>query len=135
VIDLNIKELKVFGHSKIIFRQVKNTIHCNSPHLRNYQQEVYRFIDNFHAFNITIVPKKKITLSNSLSTAASRLYPIEDYEASRFTFELIYKLSVPNNIYNWKFLEGDEKIVDFLTNKENFKDLSIHDERFQELLT
>jgi ribonuclease HI len=36
-IDLGIKELKVFGDSKIIVRQVRNTIHCNSPHLKNYQ--------------------------------------------------------------------------------------------------
>jgi hypothetical protein len=39
-IDLNVKELKVFRDSKIIIRQVRNTIHCNSPHLKNYQQEV-----------------------------------------------------------------------------------------------
>jgi hypothetical protein len=36
-IDLNVKELKVFGDSEIIVRQVRNTIHCNSPHLKNYQ--------------------------------------------------------------------------------------------------
>jgi ribonuclease HI len=39
-IDLNVKELKVFRDSKIIIRQVRNTIHYNSPHLKNYQQEV-----------------------------------------------------------------------------------------------
>jgi ribonuclease HI len=35
-IELNIKELQIFVDSEIIVRQVKNTIHCNSPHLRNY---------------------------------------------------------------------------------------------------
>jgi ribonuclease HI len=134
-IDLNIKELKVFGDSEIIVRQVKNTIHCNSPHLRNYQQEVHRIIDNFEAFNITIVPRTKNTLVDSLATAASRLSPLEDYEASRFAVELLYRPSVPNNISNWKVFEGDEQIVDFLTNQENFKDLAIDDEIFQELLT
>jgi ribonuclease HI len=115
-IDLNIKELKVFGDSEIIVRQVKNTIHCNSPHLRNYQQEVHRLIDNFEAFNITVVPRTKNTLVDSLATAASILSPLEDYEASRFAVELLYKPSVPNNISNWKVFEGDEQIVDFLTN-------------------
>jgi ribonuclease HI len=52
-IDLNVKELKVFGDSEIIVRKVKNTIHCNSPHLRNYQQEVHMLIEHFEAFNIT----------------------------------------------------------------------------------
>jgi hypothetical protein len=127
--------LKVFGDSEIIVRQVKNTIHCNSPHLRNYQQEVHRLIDNFEAFNITVVPRTKNTLVDSLATATSRLSPLEYYEASRFTVELLYKPSVPNNISNWKVFEGDEQIVDFLTNQENFKDLAIDDEIFQELLT
>jgi ribonuclease HI len=35
-IDLSVEELKVFGDSKIIVRQVRNTIQCNSPHLKNY---------------------------------------------------------------------------------------------------
>jgi ribonuclease HI len=75
-IDLNIKELVVFGDSKIIFRQVKNTIHCNSPHLRNYQQEVHRLIDNFQAFNITTIPRSKNILVDSLATTTSRLSPL-----------------------------------------------------------
>jgi hypothetical protein len=35
-IYLDVKELKVFGDSEIIIRQVRNTIQCNSPHLKNY---------------------------------------------------------------------------------------------------
>jgi hypothetical protein len=48
--------------------------------------------------------------------------------------ELLYKPSVPNNISNWKVFEGDEQIINFLTNQENFKDLAIDDEVFQEKL-
>jgi hypothetical protein len=36
-IDLGVKELKVFRDSEIIIRQVRNTIHYNSPHIKNYQ--------------------------------------------------------------------------------------------------
>jgi ribonuclease HI len=67
-IDLNIKELKFFGDSDIIVRQVKNIFHCNSPHLRNYWQEVHRLIENFEAFNIIVVPRTKNTLYDSLAT-------------------------------------------------------------------
>jgi hypothetical protein len=49
--------------------------------------------------------------------------------------ELLYKPSVPNNISNWKVFEGDEQIISFLTNQDNFKDLAIDDEEFQEKLT
>jgi ribonuclease HI len=81
-IDLDVKELKVFGDSKIIVIQVRNAIHCNSPHLKNYQKEVHRLIERIEAFNITAIPRAKNILSNSLATDASILSPLEDYEAS-----------------------------------------------------
>ena len=49
--------------------------------------------------------------------------------------ELLYKPTVPNNISNWKVFEGDEQIINFLTNQDNFKDLTIDDQEFQELST
>jgi hypothetical protein len=96
---------------------------------------VHRLIEHFEAFNITTIPRAKNILVDSLATAASRLSPLEDYEASRFTVELLYKPSVPNNISNWKVFEGDEQIINFLTNQDNFKDLAIDDEVFQEQST
>ena len=95
---------------------------------------MHRLIEHFEAFNITAIPRTKNTLVDSLATIASRLSPLEDYEASQFTVELLYKLSVLNNISNWKVFEGDEKIINFLTNQENFKDLAIDDEIFHEQL-
>ena len=38
-IDMNTKCLEVFGGSQIVVRQVRNSIHCSSEHLKNYQQE------------------------------------------------------------------------------------------------
>jgi hypothetical protein len=133
-IELNVKELKVFEDSEIIVRQVRNNIHYNSPHLRNYQEEVHRIIGHFEAFNITAIPGEKTTLSDSLATATSWLSPLEDCEASWFTVELLYKQSMPKNISNWKVFEEDEQIIKILTNQENFKDLAIDDELFQEKL-
>jgi hypothetical protein len=129
-IDLNIRKMKFFGDSKFIVRQVRNTINNNSPHLKNYQQEVHRLMEHFESFNITTIPSAKNILVDSLAMDASRLSPLEDYEASQFTLELVYKPLVPNNISNWKVFEGDEQIINFLTNKDNFKYLSIHDEVF-----
>jgi len=81
-----------------------------------------------------MIPRTKNTLVDSLFTSSLRLYPLEDYEASQFTMELLYKPSIPKNISNWKVFEGDEYIIDFLTNQENFKDQAIDDEVFQEKL-
>jgi hypothetical protein len=77
----------------------------------------------------------KNILVDSLATIASRISPLEDYEASWFMIELLYKPSVPNNISNWKVFEGDEQIINFMTNQDNFKDLAIDDEVFQEKST
>ena len=73
-------------------------------------------IDNFEAFSVIFVPRMKNTLVDAVATTASILSPLEDYEASRFAVELLYKPLVPNNIYNLKVFEGDEQIVYFLTN-------------------
>jgi hypothetical protein len=79
--------------------------------MRNYQQEVQRLIEHFEDFNFTTIPRTKNILVDFLAIAASRLSPLEDYEASRFTVELLYKPSVPNNISNWNVFEGDEHII------------------------
>jgi hypothetical protein len=93
---------------------------------------VHRLIEHFEAFNITTIPREKNIIVDSLATFASILSPLEDYEASQFTLDLLYKPSMPNNISNWKVFEGDEQIINFLTNQDNFKDLAIEDKVFQE---
>ena len=35
-ISLNVKYFQVYGDSEIIVRQVRNTIHCISRHLKHY---------------------------------------------------------------------------------------------------
>jgi ribonuclease HI len=35
-LDLNTQNLTVFGDSKIVVRQVKNSLHCLSQHLKSY---------------------------------------------------------------------------------------------------
>jgi hypothetical protein len=96
---------------------------------------VHRLIEHFEVFNITTIPREKNILVDSLATAASRLSPLEYYEASQFTVELLYKPVVPNNISNWKVFEGDEQIINFFTNQDNFKDFAIDDEFFEEQIT
>jgi hypothetical protein len=133
-IELNVKKIKVFGDSNIITRQVKNTIHCNSLHLRNYRKELHRIIEHLEAFNIVVIPRTKNTLFDSLATASLSLSPLEDYESFWFIVELLYKPSVTNNISNWKLFEGYEHIIKILTNQENFKYLAIDDKILQEKL-
>jgi ribonuclease HI len=75
-IDLKVKYLKVFGDSEIIVRQVRNTIHCLSLHLKAYQQEVWNFLYSFDAFNITSLPRDQNIDADILANATSRLMPL-----------------------------------------------------------
>jgi len=46
-------------------------------------------IQNFQAFNITAIPQSKNILANSLAISTSILSPLEDYETSIFSIELL----------------------------------------------
>ena len=52
-IDLKVRYIKVFGDSEIIFKQVRNAIHCLSSHLKHYQLLVQDLTSHFSAFNIS----------------------------------------------------------------------------------
>ena len=43
-LDMNIQNLVVFGDSEIVVRQVRDSIHCLSPHLKSYQSEVWNLM-------------------------------------------------------------------------------------------
>lgn len=70
-INLNVVVLKVVGDSEIVVRQVRNTIHCLSPHLKSYQQEILRLISNFQEFNIIFVPGSYNATANALANTTS----------------------------------------------------------------
>jgi ribonuclease HI len=56
-LDMHIQNLIVFGDSDIVVRQVRNSIHCLTPHLKCYQSEVWSLINKFSAFNINSIPR------------------------------------------------------------------------------
>ena len=56
-------------------RQVRDTIHCLSSHLKGYQAEVWNLITHFNAFNINSIPRLHNAAAYLLATSASRLVP------------------------------------------------------------
>jgi len=102
-IDLKVKYLKVFGDSEIIVRQVINTVHCMSLHLKAYQQEVWTLFYSFDAFNITFLPHDKNIDTDILANAASRLMSHND----GFSVEMMLRPSIPNNITKWRVFDSD----------------------------
>ena len=56
-IDMGAKAIECVGDSEIIVKQVRNQIHCLSPHLVNYQRLIRDMTSSFSAFNIRYVPR------------------------------------------------------------------------------
>ena len=52
--------------------------------------------------------------------------------------ELIFRPSIPNNIFNWHVFYNDVQVLNFLTNDDTFKDSSIdevtHDENLRDFM-
>ena len=123
-IEIKVRNLKVFGDSEIVVRQVRNTIHCLSPHLKGYQLEVWNLIVHFNAFNINVVPRLQNDAPDLLATSACRLVPTNN----NYFVELIFRPSVPNNVTNMRVFDDNEYIIYFLTNEESFKESIIDEE-------
>eukprot|EP00253_Pinus_taeda_P005487 PITA_05487 len=101
-ISLKVQYLKVFGDSEIVIKQVRNTIHCLSNHLKHYQSLVQELLSHFLAFNISPIPRSQNAVADLVANVASKLLPSEDYSLDRFSVELIFRPSIPDNITNWQ---------------------------------
>ena len=102
-IESKVKSLKVYGDSEIIVKQVQNTIHCLSAHLKGYQNEVWDLLMNFDAFNIVSIPRLKNVATDLLATSAASLFPTNN----RCSIELIFRPAVPDNITNLIVFDDD----------------------------
>ena len=127
VVDLKVRNLKVFGDSEIIVRKIRNIIHCLSPHLKGDQTEVWDLITNLNAFNINSIPRLQNVAADFFVVSAARLVPINN----KFSIKLIFRTSIPDNVTNLRVFDDDQQIIDFLTNNETFKDSVIDDEEHQ----
>jgi ribonuclease HI len=73
-LDLRIQNLMVFNDSEIVVKQVRNSIHCLSPHLKSYQDEVWNLMNKFSAFNINYIPRLNNFEADLLANVASKLF-------------------------------------------------------------
>jgi ribonuclease HI len=120
-LDMHIQNLTVFGDSEIVVRQVRNSIHYLSPHLKCYQSEVWSLINKFFSFNINSIPRLNNTEADLLANVASKLLPAEGLSPNAFSVELLFRPSVPDNITNWRVFDDDQKIINFLHMEETFQ--------------
>jgi ribonuclease HI len=134
--DMNIQNLTVFGDSKIVVRQVRESIHCLSPHLKSYQSEVWNLMNKFSAFNINYIPRLNNSEADLLANVASKLLPAKGLSLDAFSVEMLFRPSVSDNITNWRVFDDDQQIINFLHMEENFQgaviDEHTHDDNLRD---
>jgi ribonuclease HI len=137
-LDMHIQNLVVFGDSEIVVRQVRNSIHCLTPHLKCYQSEVWSLINKFFAFNINSVPRSSNAEADLLANVASKLLPAEGLSPNAFSVKLLFRPSVPDNITNWRVFDDDQQIINFLHMEETFQgaviDEQTHDDNLHDFM-
>ena len=114
-IDLGVKYLRVYGDSKIIFKQVRNTIHYIFGHLKHYQSLVQSLTSHFLAFNILFIPRIQNANIDLIANVASIIIPSEDYSPHIFSIELIFRPYIPDNVTNWRVSNDNKDVLTFLT--------------------
>ena len=72
--------------------------------------------------------------ADMLANPTSNLFPSDYFSHDKFFVELIYRLSIPNTITNWRVFKDDEQIINFLDFKDTFKGSVIDDEQHETLL-
>jgi ribonuclease HI len=120
-LDMNIQNLVVFGDFEIVVRQVRDSIHCLSLHLKSYQSEVWNLMNKFVAFNINSIPRLNNSEADLLANVASKLFLVEGLSSDAFSIELLFRPSVPDNIMNWRVFDDDQQIISFLHMEETFQ--------------
>jgi hypothetical protein len=137
-VDMDVKNLMVFGDSEIMVGQVRNSIHCLSPHLKSYQTEVWSLMQTFSAFNINFVPRLSNLKNDLLANVTYKLLPVEGLYPNAFSIELLFRPSILDNITNWRVFDNDQQIINLLHMEDTFQgaiiDEGTHDENVRNFM-
>jgi len=63
-----------------------------------------------------------------LVNVASKLLPSEDFSPDRFSIELLFRPSIPDNVTNWRVFNHDEDILQFLTSEKSYDNQIIEED-------
>ena len=121
-ICLNVKYLQVYRNSEIVIKQIRNTIHCVSGHLKHYQSLAHNLTYCFTAFNISSIPILQNASADLLANVASRLITSEEFNPDRFSIELVFRPSISDVVTNCRVFNNDYNIIDFLTSEGSYEE-------------
>jgi hypothetical protein len=119
----------VFGDSEIVIKTGKKYYPLHLQPSQTLPTRGMGLITNFESFNISLVPHSLNYDAYLLENVASKLIPSEGMIPDTFSMELLYRSSVPDNIFNWRVFDDDKQIINFLHMKDTFKDSTIDEDQ------
>ncbi|KAH9309157.1 hypothetical protein KI387_037068, partial [Taxus chinensis] len=99
-----IKNLQVFGDSELIVNQVRGQHATKNDLLRNYKNRVSDLIEDFEAFNIVSIPRKKNEAADRLAAVGATFDVVENIKRDKTQphMHVIVRPAVPNNNTSWQ---------------------------------
>ncbi|KAH9323292.1 hypothetical protein KI387_017931, partial [Taxus chinensis] len=117
-----IKNSQVFGDSELIINQVRGQHVTKNDPLRNYKNRVWDLIEDFEAFYIVSIPRKKNEAANRLTVVGATFDVVDNITRERTQphMHVIVRPAVPDNNTRWQVFENDQQIINFLQEEAEF---------------
>ncbi|KAH9295070.1 hypothetical protein KI387_038658, partial [Taxus chinensis] len=117
-----IKNLQVFGDSELIVNQVRGQHATKNDLLKSYKNRVWDLIEDFEAFNIVSIPRKKNEAADRLAAVGATFDVVDNIrrEKTQPHIHVIVRPAVPDNNTSWQVFENDQQIVNFLQEEAEF---------------
>ncbi|KAH9296663.1 hypothetical protein KI387_044243 [Taxus chinensis] len=117
-----IKNLQVFGDSELIVNQVRGQHATKNDLLKSYKNRVWDLVEDFEAFNIVSIPRKKNETADRLASVGAMFDVVDNIrrEKTQPHIHVIVRPAVPDNNTSWQVFENDQQIVNFLQEEAEF---------------
>ena len=125
---LKMKHLIVYGDAELILKQIKQQYQAKHLRLRSYRNCSWNLIENFFwSFNIHSIPRMHNQQDDSLAKDTATFVPPNVLKL-KYRIEMRHKLSIPNNVKQWKVFKYDEQIKQFMEMVDEFFETHIDQE-------
>jgi hypothetical protein len=125
--DMGVKCLNIKGDSDLVIQQLKNKFACKSERLSRYRNAIWDTMECFDALNLIVIPRDQNFKADELVVVASTLQLSQDLIKGNITVEVIFRLSVPDNVNHWQIFDDEKQVIKFLNRMQECFEFHINE--------
>jgi hypothetical protein len=129
--ELGAKIIVVLRYCELIINQIKGIYQAKQPRMRAYRNLVLELHEKFLECNLSTIPREQNQVVDALATSVA-VFKVPIFPEKRYKVEVKYRPAVPDNMKHWKIFENDKHIERFLKMENEFENLSIDDEYYDD---